>query len=90
MSRHIRLDDLVGRVVRDEKGQVVGRIYDIRAEESNGALEIVEYHIGSAALLERVGVSLAHLVGIERPTAPRKVPWDQLDVSDPDNPKLIA
>jgi len=89
-ARHIRLDDLVGRIVRDRDGNAVGRLFEIRAEELDGAFVIVEYHIGPNALLERVGVSLAKLLGIDRAPEPRKVPWDQLDISDPDNPVLLS
>jgi len=86
-TRRFRLDDLVGRMVRDAEGRSVGRVYDMRAEERNGELAIVEYHVGSAALLERVGLSMLRLIGLHRIT-PCKVPWDRLDISDPDHPVL--
>ena len=35
-TRRFRLDDLVGRMVRDAEGRSVGRVYDMRAEERNG------------------------------------------------------
>ena len=90
MTTHrIRLDDLLGRIVRDESGKTVGRLFDMRAEERAGELVIVEYYIGAHALLQRLGVSLATLIGRETPE-PRKVPWDRLDISDPDNPVLLT
>jgi sporulation protein YlmC with PRC-barrel domain len=90
MTTHrIRLDDLLGRVVRDESGQRIGRVYDMRAEERDGELVIVEYHVGAHAFLQRLGVSLVKLIGMRTPE-PQKVPWDRLDISDPDHPKLIS
>jgi hypothetical protein len=86
-ARTIRLDQLVGRVVRDENGQRVGRIHDMRAEEKNGALVVVEYHLGAHALIERVGLSLTSLIGVAN-RSPRKVGWERLDISDPERPIL--
>ena len=84
----IRLDDLVGRVVRDMEGGVVGRIFEIRAEEDGDALVVAEYHLGTAALLERVGITMLKLIGRAH-REPIKVSWDRMDISDPDNPRLI-
>jgi len=89
-AKRFRLDDLLGRIVKDRNGATVGRLYDIRSEEQDGALVVVEYHIGTHALAERVGASLARIVGIHRSVEPRKVPWDQLDISDPDNPVYLG
>jgi len=83
----VYVDELIGRLVRDADGAVVGRIFDVRAEERDGALEIVEFHVGAAAMLQRAGLSLLRVVGIER-LEPRKIPWDRLDLSDPRHPVL--
>jgi sporulation protein YlmC with PRC-barrel domain len=89
MSTHVRLDDLLGRTVRDAQGRSVGRIYDMRGEQRAGELVIVEYHLGTGALLERIGLSLKSLVGMHRPE-PSTVPWDQMDISDPEHPVIRA
>ena len=52
-GRTFNLDDLVGREVHDASGHRVGRIFDVRAEERDGALEVVEYFVGTAAMLQR-------------------------------------
>ena len=87
--KRIRFDDLLGRVVRDADGRSVGRIYEVRAEEQGDDLVVVEYHLGTAALLERVGVSLLRVIGLDR-THLKKVAWDRLDISDPDHPTLVS
>ena len=84
---YVYVDELIGRIVRDGDGNVVGRIFEIRAEEREGVLEIVEYHVGTAAMLERVGLSLLRVVGVER-MEPKTIPWDRLDLSDPRRPVL--
>ena len=86
----MRIDDLVGAKVRDVNGRVVGRIFEIRAEQQGPDLVVVEYQLGTAALLDRIGISLLKLVGIDAGRTPRKVRWDELDISDSSAPKLIA
>ena len=89
MTRTLRLDDLVGVHLRDRDGNVVGRIYDMRAEERNGELVIVEYLVGASALQERLGISLLRLIGLGREHGPKHIPWDRVDLSDPERPVLI-
>jgi len=83
----VYFDELIGRVVKDESGTPVGRIFEVRVEENEGELEIVEYHLGTAAMLERVGLSLLRVLGVDR-LHMTTVPWDQLDLSDPKHPVL--
>jgi len=87
---HMRIDDLVGAKVRDENGRVVGRIFEICAEHQGRDLVVLEYHLGAAALLDRIGISLLKLIGIDPGRAPRKVRWDELDISNSSTPKLVA
>jgi hypothetical protein len=86
----VRIDDLLGAKVRDANGRVVGRIFEIQAEKEGSDLVLVAYYLGPAALLDRMGVSVLTLVGLAARRAPRKVPWDQLDISDVSAPKLVA
>ena len=86
---HVRIDDLVGAKVRDANGRVVGRIFEICAEHQGPELVVVEYQLGAAALLDRIGISLLKLIGIDAGRTPRKVRWDELDISNSSAPKLI-
>jgi hypothetical protein len=87
---HVHVDDLLGRLVRDSNDRSVGRIYEMRAEEQGDDLVILEYHLGAAAIMERVGLSILRLVGLSRGRDPLKVPWDRMDVSDPHQPRLLG
>ena len=71
-------------MVHDLAGRRVGRIRDIRAEARDGELLVVEYHLGSAALMERWGLSLLRLVGLGAAREPLRIPWDRIDISDPE------
>ena len=50
------IEELIGTLVRDESGRKLGRIFEMVAEERNGELVIVEYHLGRGAFLERVSI----------------------------------
>jgi hypothetical protein len=86
--RFVRVEDLVGRRVRDARGRSVGRIEEIRAERrADGTHEVVEYHLGTAALLERLAI-VRRLLG--RTPQMLVVRWDQLDLRHPEAPVLTC
>lgn len=92
--REIRVEDLVGRPLCDVDGQKVGRIEELVAEQRGTDWVVVEVHAGSGALLERL-VDLSTLIPllgfVRRELYKRyRVPWEQLDVGDPDHPRLLV
>jgi hypothetical protein len=94
MSRQtIHFEHLLSRKVKDAAGQNAGRIEEVLARKKDGRYYVTEYHLGRAALNERLGLvplseGLIHLLGGHRRSASHKVPWDQMDLSDPQHPKL--
>ena|SRR5438874_573226 len=87
MSKKIHAEALVGRTVRDTNGRVVGRIEEIEVVRRGQECYVEEYLLGAAALLLRLGISTGRLVGIQR-GKPVRVPWQQLDLSDPERLRL--
>lgn len=83
---HVEL--LHGRRVRDANGNVAGRIGEIVARLRGHDYFIEEYHLGPAAWLEQLGISTARIIGWRHRPEPLKIPWQQLDLSDPHHPKL--
>ncbi len=81
----VRLELLIGRQVRALNGRPVGRVEEVLATPEGGDWTVREYHIGGAALLERVAARFAG----RRPRGFR-VPWDKLDLSDPTRPRLTC
>jgi sporulation protein YlmC with PRC-barrel domain len=65
MNREIRLEDLVGRRVRNANGQVVGKIREVEAEWHGHRCVVTSFHLGDGA---RVPVSALDL---SNPSAPR-------------------
>jgi sporulation protein YlmC with PRC-barrel domain len=94
-TREIHLELLLGKQVLDSTGKPVGRLEEVRAEPQGDAWVIQEYLIGSAALLERlsawtIGLRLVHWLGARKIYGGYRVPWDQLDLSDPEHPHLCC
>lgn len=85
--RLVRVEDLVGRPVRDGGGRVVGRIEDVRVERRGEAYEVVEYRLGAGALLERFAL-VRRWFG--RRPAMLVARWDQIDVGRPESPRLTC
>jgi hypothetical protein len=86
--RELRLDRLVGRRVFAANNRRVGRIEEFRVVKRGRDYQITEYVIGAAGLMERLGVGVMLLLG--RRTGGYVARWDQLDISDPDRPRLTC
>ena len=89
MSTGIRLDRLVGREVHTANNRRLGRLEEFRAERRDGAWVITEYVVGTAGLLERLGLGIRLILGLKHRTG-YVVRWDQLDLSNADRPRLTC
>ena len=85
--RLVRVEDLIGRRVRERSGRSVGRIEEIRAEQRGERWEVTEYHLGTGAMLERLAI-VGHLFGPQSDTIIAR--WDQIDLQRPDSPVLTC
>ena len=83
MNREVHLELLLGTTVLSREGRPVGRIEEVRAGDRQ---EIVEFHIGKGALLER----LAAMGLLRWKKDGYRVRWDQLDWSDLRHPRLTC
>jgi hypothetical protein len=86
-TRTLRLEDLLGRRVHSVDGFPVGRIEELIARRQHRELEVVEYHLGSGALLERWSVT-RRLTG--RKSHQYIVKWDQIDIAHSHGPRLLC
>jgi hypothetical protein len=94
-DREIHLEMLLDRCVLDGEGKSVGRIEEARVEKRGEHWVITEFHLGRRAFLERLCVrDLAFLFlgrfGAHKLPAGYVVPWDKLDLSDPEQPRLLC
>ena len=74
--------------MRDPDGARVGRIFSVHAEMEGDECVVREYNLGAAAILERLGISFLRVLSRPAHREPLCVPWDLLDVSDPERPRL--
>ena len=89
MSTSLRLDRLLGCKVLTANNRILGRVEEFRAERRGTAWIITEYVIGRAGLFERLGLGVRLVLGTHR--SPGFVArWDQLDLTNPDHPRLTC
>lgn len=93
-SREIQVQHLLGRKARDADGHVVGRVEELLVEERDGEFVVTEYHLGPAAMLERIAGFAGQLPLLKHiPRGARAeycVRWDQMDFTDLDHPRVTV
>lgn len=88
--KSVRAELLAGRRVYDVDGKVAGRIHAIHIQREGPQCVVAEYLIGTAAWLTRLGITTARLFGRRHFREPKRIPWNLLDLSDPDRPRLLC
>jgi len=90
--KEIRVELLLGRKVHDVNGEKVGRIEEIRGEKREKDFLVESYLVGASALVERLAAW--NLVRPIRGVLPKsfyttyRIPWEEMDLSDPRFPRL--
>lgn len=92
-NQEIHLELLLGKQVLDSTGKAIGRIEEVRAEPQGEDWVVQEYLIGYVAILERlsawtIGLGILHLLGARKIHGGYTVPWEKLDLTNPDQPRL--
>jgi hypothetical protein len=91
-----RVELLLGMRVLDANGRRVGRIEEIRAEERGGELLVTDYLVGGFGLAKRLSIArfaagFLRLFGAYGGSANvKKIPWEKLDLSDPEHPRTTC
>ena len=86
----VHFELLLGRKVRDSEGKKAGRILAVLAVNQGEDCVISEYHLGTAALLTRLGFSAGMIAGLPIHSEPLRVPWEKMDLRDPHKPRLTC
>jgi sporulation protein YlmC with PRC-barrel domain len=92
-AREINIERLLSRRVYALNGKVVGRIEEVRAGIRHGECVVTEYLIGAYAMFERlaassIGRSILRILRARRTGGGYRVAWNQLDLTDPQRPRL--
>lgn len=92
----VKLELLLGTRVVDINGERVGRIEEVLADRAGDELLVTHYLVGRYGLFERfsiyhVGIGLLHyLGGRAHSTKAHRIPWDKMDLADPEHPRLTC
>ncbi|MDP9359922.1 MAG: hypothetical protein M3P29_00570 [Acidobacteriota bacterium] len=95
-KNEVKVELLLGRRVVDANGVKVGRIEEVLAERDGEELLVTEYLVGRYGLFQRLsiyhfGVGLLRLLGGRAQSAnPHRIPWQTLDLSDDEHPRLTC
>lgn len=89
MSRSLRFDRLLGRMVMTANNRPLGRLEECRVEQRGSAWMVTEWVVGPAGLLERLGLGARLILGLSRGDS-YVIRWDQLDLTDPGRPRLTC
>lgn len=89
----INVELLIGRKVSDVEGTTIGRIEEFKVECDNRSCVLDSYLIGSSALIERLAAwtlvrPIARALHGRRFYSLYQVPWQDMDLSDPQHPRL--
>ena len=76
----MRFSDLIGRPVRTESGDRLGRVHDIRGELTSRSLRLTGLVVGGLGILERLGIGAPHTN--LRLRARDTVPWSAVIRAD--------
>ncbi|HEY8188412.1 MAG TPA: hypothetical protein VIF64_20245 [Pyrinomonadaceae bacterium] len=92
-KQEINLELLLGRRVLSLNGRSIGRVEEVQAELRKGRCFVTEFHVGSYAMLERlaafsIGRAALPLLRARKKHGGYRIAWDQLDFSNPDQPRL--
>lgn len=86
--RRVTLQSLLGRLVLDCDGVRVARIHDVLTDWDGERCVVREWLLGTGALRQRLGVRALHLLGLRSETPPVRVPWEEMDLTNPARPRL--
>jgi len=95
-KNEVKLELLLGRRVSDINGARVGRIEEVLADRDGDELLVTDYLVGRYGLFERfsiyhIGIGLMRHLGSRSGSAhPHRIPWDKMDLSDSEHPRLMC
>jgi len=89
----INVELLLGTMVHDVNGEDVGRIEEFHVERDESSCRIDAYLVGASSLIDRLSAwslvrPIAKLLKGRKLLTAYEIPWQDMDLSDPEHPKL--
>jgi hypothetical protein len=92
-AREIRLERLLGRLLVDAFGHPVGVVEEVVTEPHGDEYFVTHVVVGPHAPLARAlafghQIPVLEALGLGRKPRVRRLPWEWLDLTDPERPRL--
>jgi hypothetical protein len=89
----VRLEEFLGRKVIDSEGQPAGRIEELKMRVVGDRCEIDQFLLGRGGMLKRLSIAhlslgMLRLLGAGKRRATHSVDWRDMDLSDPQHPRM--
>jgi hypothetical protein len=93
--RELHIYETLGRKVRDANGYYVGCLEEIEVERGDDSCLVTSYIVHKRGLISRmtawaVSNSVRRAIPVPEKALPYRVPWDQMDLSDPEHPQILV
>ncbi len=94
-EKEIHVELLLGKRVFALNGKAIGRLEEIIADWRGEVCFVEEFHVGSYAVFERLAAwsifrAALKIFGASEKHGGYRVPWDKLDLSDENRPRLLC
>ena len=91
----VRFEDLIGKTLRNQYGRAIGRIEEARVEPQGDDYLVTHFLIGPLKLWPRMlafigEVPTLRALGLGSKRKLRPFPWEWIDLSDPESPRLVG
>ena len=89
----VNVELLLGTLVRDVDGEDVGRIEEFHFERDDKTCLITSYLVGASGLIERLSAwtlvrPISDFLNTRKLYSFYRIPWQDMDLTDPQHPKL--
>ena len=93
--RQLRLLEILGRKVVDSEGVTLGHLEEIEMERGAESCPVQAYLVEHRGLLDRMSSwtltsSMQKALSRRSSKKPYRVPWDEMDLSDPRHPRTLV
>lgn len=87
--------EILSRKVVDSDGKYAGRLEDVEVERGDEVSLIKSYLVVHRGLIGRIqtwalSASIQASIPVTEKSRPYRVPWDQMDMSDPEHPRILV
>lgn len=93
--KELNLYEILGRKVCDANGEYAGCLEEIEVERGDEACAVKSYLVEHRGLMSRITAwaladSLQKAIPVKEESLPYRVPWDQMDLADPEHPRITV